>query len=780
MNSPQQLEFDKIKLLIKRECHSIPAQKRCERIKPLSNKQRIEHQLILISELQQLLKEGKDHNFEGMEELSSLFKEYRHETYGFDEFKQFYLNVKIGNSLYEKLQREKNYPESQDLVLKISPLPSIELKFQQIFDLEGNVKDHASEELFRIRNRKKGVQAKIRNLMNTKLEEFESGNYLQDKIITERDGRLVIPIKEGSINYASGIVHGKSASGASIYMEPAELVPVNNEKDLLDADEKHEIYRIFKEFSQQIKSQQDLMQENTQILTEFDFLFACARFANRIKSEKPEIIQKPTLSFLNARHPLLIEQYKDQKKVIPFNLELGQEFKIIIISGPNTGGKTVTLKSIGLLTMMALSGLPIPAAEGTKIGMFDHILADIGDYQSLFDSLSTFSSHISNIKEMLDKGSEKTLVLIDEIGAATDPEQGASLAQAILEKLVDKKLIGVITTHYTDLKIFAEKDQNCVNAAMQFDPQRHLPTYAFKLGLPGDSFAIEVAAELGLEKELIERAKELTGEQKIELAEILKKIASEKSELARQNYQYKLKSSLLDMKISEHEQRLDDIDKTTREIRKKSLREAKDYLISLQKELNREIEEIKKADKQARKQMLEETLAKTAALNKNLHREEKKITPHKYEPLNNPELGMRVWVDDLETEGEIIEILSEQVKVDINGIFYTVGKRKLYKVPDKVGVENKHSKVISKPKSQAQFELKLLGYRFEEALPELDSFLDKAYLSGLDLIRIVHGKGTGALRSKIREYLRKNKIVEEFYSPAPSAGGDGVTIAKLK
>jgi DNA mismatch repair protein MutS2 len=459
---------------------------------------------------------------------------------------------------------------------------------------------------------------------------------------------------------------------------------------------------------------------------------------------------------------------------------LGKEYKILLISGPNTGGKTVTLKSIGLLTLMALSGLPIPAREESKIGMFTDILADIGDNQSLENSLSTFSSHITNIRQMLETGTGSSLILIDEIGAATDPEQGAGLGQAILEELARKKVTGVITTHYTALKIYAETHPLCRNASMEFDPRRHVPTYGFKEGLPGHSFAIEVASELGLQKSLIKRAKELAGNQNVELTEILKKLTIEKNQLGHQNYLYKLKTSLLDQKINEHQEKLDKIAKESKDIKKRSIREARDYLITLQNELRSEIKSIEKNPEPVKKKALKKVLKKTSELQSEIKEQEEELTDNVLVPVSDPQVGMKVWVKEFDDQGEIIEIKKDKVKIDINGFIFSTDLSRIFELDQNKKKPELQKKAYSIPKKQAKLELKLLGLRFEEALPELDSFIDDAWLSGLDFVRIVHGKGTGALRSKVRQYLKQNEKIKEFHTPPPVAGGDGVTVAVLK
>ncbi|HHE38566.1 MAG TPA: endonuclease MutS2, partial [Candidatus Cloacimonetes bacterium] len=549
----EQLEYTKIKELLVQECQSEPGKTVASKLQPLINKKEIDHKLKLTSEIQECLKNRIYFNFENVSDVVGLLRNFHHQTYNFEEFRKIYFNISAANTLKKRIEKLEDYQNFYRIVEDILILSELEKRFNEIYFTDGEIKDSASSQLFSIRKRKKEMRKRIVSSLNEKIEDFASSNFLFDKVVTQRDGRFVIPVKEGSISFVKGIVHGKSASKSSVYMEPEEVVGLNNDIHILESEEKQEIFRILKKFSDDIQHSKKDILKNTEIVKQIDFYFASARFAIRLKAEKPKIAEKPYLNLIEARHPLLIESYDDYKKVIPFSLELGKDFKLLLISGPNTGGKTVTLKTVGLLTLMALSGLLIPAKTDSTIGIFPEVFADIGDNQSLENAMSTFSSHMKNIEGMVSKGNSNSLVLIDEIGASTDPEQGSALAQAILEKLVEKNVAGVITTHYTALKVFAEKTRGCMNAAMQFDPEKHLPTYQFKLGLPGNSFAIEVAAKLGLDEKLIKRAKELTGNQNVELTELLKKMGEEKAELARKNYQFSLKTSLLDQKISEHQ-----------------------------------------------------------------------------------------------------------------------------------------------------------------------------------------------------------------------------------
>ncbi|HCX74005.1 MAG TPA: hypothetical protein DHM37_09835 [Candidatus Cloacimonas sp.] len=774
MNQLQQLEFSKVKHLISLECHNALGAKLAMQLTPKHDKAEIEAKLNTFSEVLALLRQGVDYNFSAVSKLEKILLEFEHQVYNYEEFKQIIGNQELANSLAAEKFEEK--PHLQEIFSALVILPEIVERFYEIYNSDGDVKDTASQKLQSIRNRKRNLRKTIMSALNKKVEQFQQNNYLHDKIVTQRDGRYVIPVKEGSANFVNGIVHARSSSRSSIFMEPTEIVSQNNELEMMLGEEKREIFRILQEFTQQIVNVKTQILENSQILGKLDFIFAVGRLSQKWHCNVPTIKDKPYLKLKRARHPLLINSYGDIKKVIPFDVELGKDFRILLISGPNTGGKTVTLKTIGLLAIMAQSGLPIPADIDSQVGIFDNFFADIGDAQSLENSLSTFSSHITNIDKMLKYGTDKSLVLIDEIGAATDPEQGSALAQAILENLTAQGVTAVITTHYTALKVFAEQSPNCCNAAMQFDAKLHSPTYQFKLGLPGNSFAIEVASKLGVTPKLIDRAKALAGNQNIELTELISKMGAEKAALARKNYEFDLKTSLLKQKIDEYEQKLAEFETEKKEIKKRSVKQARSFLTDLQKELTSEISQIKKADKSKHKNLMQKSLRKVTNLNQEYGEVEDSLAESR-KPVQNPQIGQQVWVKDLDTEGEIAEINGNKIKIDMDGFFFTTDQKKIYHSARKKSQQQVAA--IKTPQKTAKMELMLLGNTFEEALPKLDAFIDDALYASLKKVRIVHGKGTGALRSKIRNHLKHDKRVKSFHTPPPEAGGSGVTIAEL-
>jgi len=783
MDSYIQLEFDKIKKLLAGLCHSRSAKRLALAARPLQQSGLITDRQRIVGELQEIIRRGHDNNFQNITDITPLFDNYDHLTYSFLEFRQIYHIVNKAEELVDEVgEYEEEFSDSPaylEMVDKLIPIPEILKRYRTIFSDEGEILDTASPELQSIRKRQSRLRQNVLNLLEKKIQDKSFDNIIQDKIITLRDDRYVIPLKEGTIGSMPGIVHGYSGSKATIFVEPNEAIGLNNDIHHLREEEKEEIFRILERFTRTVQEHREEIKGNYLLLTDLDFLFAIARLGNSFQGNIPKISTRMTIKLEEARHPLLIHALKDRDKVVPFDLQLGEDYKILILSGPNTGGKTVTLKTIGLLTLMALSGFPVPASENSEFGLFQHILADIGDQQSLEDSLSTFSAHLNHIRHMLEIGNDRTLILIDEIGAATDPEQGAALAQSILEELIARKVIGVVTTHYTPLKLYAMESELCRNAAMQFDPDKHIPTYRFMLGLPGNSFALEIAEKLGLQENLLDRARELAGKQNVELTDLLSRISNEKKELAQNRFQYELKLRLLEMKISEYEEKLANIERDRKTIRQETIREARDYLTTLQRELTDELTRLKEQEKEEKKLASRKILRKISGLSNKLLQEEHELISDTLTPVSEPKTGETVWVRNLGGTGEIVSIEKNGVRVDFNGILYLTDTDNLF-YRDKARPEKKKPvKPVIPGSSKAKTELKVLGLTFDEALPLIESFIDEGYAAGLNKLRIVHGKGTGALRDKIRSYLKGSHRINDFYSPAPEAGGDGVTVVVI-
>ncbi len=763
------LEFDKIKKIIREYSISATAKEKIENLKPLKNKKEIENRLKIVGEIKKIT---GAFNFEGFSNINPLLYSQKEDiVFDFMQFRMITKNVEIARNLIIQKKSLSEYGSLKGMIDSLYELNEISEKYKKIFNDKGEIKDNASEKLKKIRSSQKTIRKNILNVLDKEISHYAENNYLNDKIITQRNGRYVVPIKKNSLPYVSGMVLDSSSSGFTAYVEPAKVISLNNKLKLLSDEERYEIINIFSDFTNLIFQYKTELLSNQKILTELDFYQAIAKFANDFNAEIPNITSELIIDLKGARHPLLIKFYGDFQKVIPFDLKLDNAKKIMILSGPNTGGKTVTLKTVGLLTLMALSGLPITAQLDSTIGLFHHIFADIGDSQSLDQSLSTFSSHINNIKKMLSSGDEKSLILIDEIGSATDPEQGTALAYAILEEIIKIKAMSIITTHYTALKLFAEEHPDCFNASMVFDPDKHLPTYHLKKGIPGNSFALEIAESLGLKENVINRAKELLGKEHLNLNNILKRLSEERKHLSREIYKFKLRNALYQKKIEEYEDKLKELEAESKKKKEKLIAQTKEYLYSIQREVANQLEELKKQKKKDKRE-LEKIFDNVAEKNKKVIGLVEKDKDTENKKIEKPKVGMRVWLKDIEENGEITEITAKGIKVDVNGMYYTTNIDNIYIAKNQNDVLPKRKIFISK---QVKTEINLLGNTFEEAFPKLLTFLDDAYLAGLEHVRIIHGKGTGALRHKIRNYLKSDSRIKSFKSADMGLGGDGVT-----
>ena len=782
MNAPElyaDLEYARLAEQVAVRCHSKLGKDLAAGLAPLTDKKAIEASLRLVGELQECLEHGLEKDFSDLADLGPLFREAQYSLFAYEEFHLVWLNARLASGIAASASALETFPSLRRLWLKISALDWVCERFNRIFDPEGEVLDSASPELSRIRKRQASLQRGIMKIMQGMLGDPRLEGYLQDKFITRRDDRYVLPVRESAAPHVPGIVQSQSGSGSTLFIEPQSVVPLNNELQLLRQEEKREIFRIFSEFTAQIKAQEKVLLANQEAIAVLDFRYACARLCRSLKAEVPRILEQPVLKLSSARHPLLILRLGRPADVVPFDLSLGYEARIVLLSGPNTGGKTVLMKAAGLLTLMALSGLPIPAGKDSEIGLFSQVFADIGDDQSIENALSTFSSHIQKIGRMLVQADSNSLVLIDEIGAATDPQQGSALAQAILERFTEIGCKAIVTTHYTALKIFAETHPACLNASMQFDLNSLTPTFRFAPGIPGDSFAIEVASSLGLFPELIERAKNLSGSQNLEFTELLKKMQAEKKALGRASYEYQLKTRNLEAKLNELESREGKLEEELKQRKQKFIKELQSELISQQKLYQQEQEQLRKLDRDERKALSERKLHEISGKLQDI-RDELAAAGTKNQSLaRDPKPGDRVWLAGFETEAILLEIRDSSANVDMNGISFRVPVDSLYEVPACPETRETQPLATTHATPKAATELKLLGLTFDEARPLIDEFLDNATLAGLHSLRIVHGKGTGALRGKVRDYLKRKKTVVSIDTPVPSEGGSGVTLVKI-
>jgi DNA mismatch repair protein MutS2 len=668
----------------------------------------------------------------------------------------------------------------QDICEGITPVKSIEDDIFNAVVSEEEISDRASTLLYNTRRQLKDKNVSVRDKVNSLIRSYSQ--YLQDNLFTMRGDRYVLPVKAEHKGSVHGIIHDQSSSGATLFIEPMSLVNLNNEIRELRLKEKAEIERILMELSQKVYDNILHVRTNGSIVWELDFIFAKARYASENNCTRPFVSDNGMVDIIEGRHPLI-----DRRAVVPSSVYLGRDFTTLVITGPNTGGKTVTLKTVGLLHLMALSGLLIPVRENSTISFFEEVFADIGDEQSIEQSLSTFSSHMRNIVEIIEKADEKSLILFDELGAGTDPTEGAALAVSILENLKSRECRIIATTHYSELKGYALRTQGVENASVEFDVETLRPTYRLLIGIPGKSNAFEISKRLGLPDYIIDDARENITSESLRFEDLIQSL-QEKSikaqDDAREAESLKLQAAKLKEKYDEklynlqgaREKALIDAQREAKSI----LKEAKEESDSILKNM-REMERLGYSS-DARKNLEIERQKLKERLDRSEEAAFKKREPQG-EKLKNVKEGQDVFVPSLNQKAIVIS------KPDSKGeVMVQAGIMKIsVKLSDlrasketKEAVKKKGSREISLNLKSVASSVDLRGMDSEEALFTTDKYLDEAYMAGLSEVTIIHGKGTGVLRNSISDMLKRHPHVKKYRLGEYGEGGTGVTVAELK
>ena len=683
------------------------------------------------------------------------------------------------NSFLEDLDDEKIDLSAIDSILDQLDVPDLLFReLKKSLDYDGEVLDTASSALARLRHDIASNEEEIKDKMNA-YTKGNSSKYLSEQIVTIRDDRYVIPVKQEYRAKFGGVVHDQSASGQTLFIEPEAVLNLNNRQQNLIAQEKQEIRNILKHLSGLAREEIDSLNNIATALTRLDFLQAKAKLAKNMKASEPILTKDHSINLRNARHPLI-----DPEKVVPNDIRLGDDFDTMLITGPNTGGKTITLKTAGLLQLMAQSGLFIPAEEGSKVGVFEEVYADIGDEQSIEQSLSTFSSHINDIVAIMKNVNKETLVLIDEIGAGTDPEEGASLAISILDFLRQKDAKIMVTTHYPELKLYGYNRPRTTNASMEFDLKTLSPTYHLQIGIPGHSNAFAIARRLGMREDVVKNAQNLMSDEDSDINKMISKLnAQTKAATSARN---RLETSLdrsqkLEQKLQQaldwYDQRvqkqLDFAQERANEIIAKRRKKADQIIEQLEKQKNAGVKENKIIEAKGELNNLERQ-ANNLAHNKVLQREKRR---------HHVNVGDRVKVLSYGQTGTITKKLSEhEYEVQMGIIKVKVSDRDIERIEKNESTKPKHlvRATSAVRRSNAHSELDLRGQRYDEAMTNLDRYIDSVLLAGLGTVTIIHGIGTGAIRKGVWQYLRNSRHVKSFnYAPA-NEGGNGATIVELK
>ncbi len=779
------LEFNKVLQSIAVNARSDSTVNLINKIAPLQSPEAITRFFRQIEEIRALLRQRISLRISRFSDIRPLLEQVRPEgailsTFGLLDF------IPVLASITE-LNRQLTPREDIENLRLIEPFPA---NFSDILeplsatvDDEGKILDTASRELAEIRKAKRTLAARVRKKLEEIVRKHETAIFLQDDFITIRSGRWVIPVRMDSKGMVPGVVHDVSSSGETAFIEPIEIIPFVNELENLSAEEKAEEIRILRQISAWIREDANHISACFRTLLELDRLDCLARFAERFSLSVPELNNNGYLRLLSARHPLLLTiraETPDAAPVQPLDLEMREESKVLVISGPNAGGKTIALKTVGLITAMALSGIPVPASPSSSIPMLDSILVDIGDDQSIEQSLSTFSAHVSIISGILKEAGSKSLVLLDELGTGTEPLQGAAIGSAVLQELNRCGAIVLATTHLTEIVGFVQQSQGMQNAGMEFDNLTWTPLYRLRMGEPGQSHALETAKRYGLPESVLKTARDLLGNTGTAFASIIEELRQKRNALSDELAAQLNKRERLQKWSDELQNKEGKLVELRQEIIDKARQDARDTITAARRELNQLIEQFK-----------QDRRSETASRFRERAEELENRFATKDEQISDPaslKPGIKVHLRSLDREATIIAVdLTRQkirvragsieLDVPVNGILPKQEKTKDTKRQKKT--EHSFSLTTQDSYSISSSEINLVGKRVDEALAILEGFIDQALLAGTEEIRIIHGIGTGALQRAVREFLGRAPQVLSSRPGEPHEGRDGVTIVRL-
>lgn len=786
------LEYNKILDQLTEYAFSADARSRCQKLRPITDRAQIE-------QLQQQTSDA----------LSRLFKYGSLSFSGVTDIRDSLKRLEIGGalsaiellrvcSLLESAKRAKAFARSQEdndqpddsltgLFAGIEPLTPLCDEIRRCIPSEDEIADDASSTLHSIRRSMRGMNDKIRAQMNSMINNTTTRSYLQDTVITMRDGRYCLPVKAEAKSLVPGMIHDQSSTGSTLFIEPMAVVNLNNEYKELQLREQEEIEVILAGLSNLTASYATQLLADYELLTELDFIFARAAFAQTYNGVAPLFNDDGRIHIRKGRHPLL-----DPKKVVPIDVRLGEDFRLLIVTGPNTGGKTVSLKTVGLLTLMGQSGLHIPASERSELGIFDEVFADIGDEQSIEQSLSTFSSHMVNIIRILEQVNDRSLVLFDELCAGTDPTEGAALAISILSKLHLYGARIMATTHYSELKVYALSTPGVENACCEFDVATLSPTYRLLIGIPGKSNAFAISEKLGLPSDLIADAKGRISKSEGDFEDLIADLEKSRSTIEREQLeinQYKAEIESLKEKLEQKQERLDSS-------RDKILREANEQAYNILKEAKDVADEtIRNFNKYGKAGApVSEMEKERTKLRGKMDKAAQKMSEQKKASVPNHNVPKKLRI------GDSVKVISMNLKGTVHSLPNARGDlyvqmgilRSLVNINDLILLEEDAApgtkkfqktsagKIKMSKSASVSTEINLIGKTTDEAIPLLDKYLDDAYLAHLPSVRIVHGKGTGALRNAVQAHLKRLKYVKSFHLGEFGEGDAGVTIAEFK
>ncbi|MCI8273200.1 MAG: endonuclease MutS2 [Clostridia bacterium] len=778
-NNLYKLEYNKILEIVSSYCKTYIGKDYVLRLRPSKNQDEVTQMLNETNQGVILIQRNNQPPLDYIEDINVYIKTL--ESSGV-------LNIKALLAIQKILQMSHNLKDylKKDF-LSTSDFSDIELYFNNLYTNanivstftksiidENTIADIASTKLQDIRRQKRKIEQDIHTKLNNIIHSSTYSKYIRESIVTIRNNRFVIPVKEEYRSNVKGLVHDISSSGATVFIEPIAVFDLNNELSNLNIEENLEIEKILQNLSGLLYPYTDELKNNIDIIGKLDFIFAKAQFSLIYNCSKPDINDEKFIILKNARHPLI-----DKNQVVPISLELGKDFTCLVITGPNTGGKTVTLKTVGLLTAMACSGLNIPADEHSSIYIFDHIYADIGDEQSISESLSTFSSHMSNIVNITNNATSNSLVLLDELGSGTDPLEGSNLAISILQYFSDQNTITISTSHYQELKQYALITPSFKNASVEFDIENLKPTYRLLLGIPGKSNAFAISRKLGLKEDIITRASTQINSETIHIEDLLKKIYDTQSQIEDEKSRTEIALKEAEKLKKSLESRNSDIYNKEKELIFNAKQEAKQILLDAKETANDIIKSLSSSSSTSQANKLRNDLNEQISSLKNKSED---VISQQHIAREDIKPNLNVFVSNLNTDGIVLSNVSKDdtVQVQVGSMKMNLNIKYLQEIKKQSSKKDYGYKSISSFKSMSvNSEINIIGFTVDEAIPIVDKYLDDCFIAKLSPIRIVHGKGTGALKNGIHKFLKTNKHVDSFRLGSFGEGEMGVTIVYL-
>ncbi|MBX2871384.1 MAG: endonuclease MutS2 [Saprospiraceae bacterium] len=790
----EKLEFDKVLELLEQECVGDLGKERVREIKPDTSLENITDRLKEVKAFSLILAKGDPFPIQAYHDIREELRMLELEGYVLPVEGLQKINLTLC-TLRDILKffngdRQEVYPELYSIVQSITFDGELILAIEKIIDEEGNIKPDASEELLRIHTRSQSKKRELEKQFRFLINQYRKNGWLTDNVESFRNGRRVLSVPSEHKRRIRGIIHDESTTGKTAFIEPEGVIEINNDIFDLETQYKREIYRLLKELSATLRPYIPFFHVYQGLLIRFDLIQAKGRLGIKMKADMPKIQGQPNLGLMIGYHPLLL--LKNQalgKKTVPFNLYLRGKNRLLVLSGPNAGGKSITMKSVGLLQLMLQSGMLIPVDPESEMGVFNKIFADIGDQQSIEDDLSTYSSRLANARSFLEGADEKTLILIDEFGSGTDPKIGGAIAEAVLRELNFKEVHGVITTHYSNLKIFAFKTRGIVNGCMLFDNDNLSPTYELKVGRPGSSYAFEIAQKSGLPNKVLKYARHKIGKNEKAVDELLVDLQREKKELEDQLDTLTNKQSSLERLIRSYEAMSKDLDFRKKKLKLESKEQELQQVAHNNKEIQRVIREIReKQNLEQAKQLAAQAKEERKELAEEVHDLREKIY---YQPEVKPtnveerpiKVGDFVKLRTGGATGKVESLDKKKAVVWVGDLKMTIKLRDLQLAKEPLEIRSTKSVHTGQISNTSGFQSKIdiRGMRMEEAMKMVEDFVDRALIANSSNLRIVHGKGNGVLRKVVRQKLREYYNVEmNIRHPEAELGGDGVTLIEIK